>query len=108
MGFNLTADESFQMGMNSRERKLDEIERRLAVVEKKLESDVRENVRGEWIEWKKCTPFYIQDLYKCSKCNESYLKELVYFLDNLQYRFCPNCGADMRGRSEDGRTNDIS
>lgn len=67
-------------------------------------ADVRENVHGEWIEWQKCTPFYIQDLYKCSKCNESYLKELVYFLDNLQYRFCPNCGADMRK----GETNERS
>lgn len=46
MGFNYTADESFQMGMNSLERKFDEmIERRLAVVEKKLASDVVEVVR---------------------------------------------------------------
>lgn len=64
-------------------------------------ADVRENVRGEWIEWQKCTPFYTQDLYKCSKCNESYLKELVYFSDNLQYHFCPNCGANMRKGEKD-------
>lgn len=101
MGFNLTADESFQMGMNSRERKLDETERRLAVVEKKLASDVRENVHGEWI-------FIPIDDSRgrrtgdmrcvCKKCNY----EIVLPFSKAPYNYCPYCGADMRKGETNG------
>jgi len=53
-------------------------------------ADVRENVKGEWIEK------YIERegyCYFCSNCN---LEVLESDLSN----FCPNCGADMRGKKE--------
>ena len=52
-------------------------------------ADVRENVKGEWIlkstngEWFDC----------CSKCG--------YVEWDNPSNFCPNCGADMRQRSEE-------
>lgn len=91
MGFNYTADEAFQMGMNSRERKLDEIERRLAVVEKKLASDFRENVHGEWV------PAHINSrrAWECSLCG---YQPVNYDRKIMPYeKFCANCGAFMRG-----------
>ena len=49
-----------------------------------LTDDVRENVRGEWIDAQ--YPFS-----KCSICD-------CYFdTANNETNFCPNCGADMRG-----------
>lgn len=47
-------------------------------------ADVRENVRGEWIDF--------WDRYRCSVCN----MEGTY-----EENFCPNCGADMRERRTD-------
>ena len=52
-------------------------------------ADVRENVRGEWIE-------VLIDTYggghftysKCSVCQSEQI---------IDSNFCPNCGADMRG-----------
>lgn len=82
MGFNYTMDiatiisDVMQMG-----RKLDEIERRLAVVEKELASDVRENVRGRWED---CSNGWM-----CSECYHSQIHETNY---------CPNCGANMKGK----------
>lgn len=45
--------------------------------------DVRENVRGEWID--------MGSGQVCSECHE-----IQYGYDNYR-RYCPNCGADMRG-----------
>lgn len=47
-------------------------------------ADVRENVRGEWLEADDEDPCY----YRCSICGR-----MVDVICN----FCPNCGADMRG-----------
>ena len=64
-------------------------------------SDVRENVKGEWIDTTS------GEHYKCSHCgalapiwiDESnsceYDKDISEWLSD----FCPNCGADMRGES---------
>ena len=46
-------------------------------------SDVRENVRGEWI-------INGQTAYTCSNCSA------IYSFGN-SYRFCPWCGAQMGG-----------
>ena len=58
-------------------------------------ADVRENVKGEWIERK---PVHFGKVIKglgsvfvCSVCGEE--------VDCKPYNFCPNCGADMRGKS---------
>ena len=56
-------------------------------------ADVRENVKGEWIERTnpnlgKC----LRDSIECSVCG-------CYFCEHdlVRRSFCPNCGADMRG-----------
>lgn len=55
-------------------------------------ADVRENVRGEWID----AGEYPWD--KCSICG--------YYADyHDEFNYCPNCGADMRG-GNNGKRND--
>ena len=59
-------------------------------------ADVRENVRGEWVERKDIYPHKPDGeitswTYKCSRCNQ---------LSQLKYDFCFNCGADMRGMND--------
>ena len=54
-------------------------------------ADVRENVRGEWIDFGH--DFYGDYEYKCSSCGMT---------ANYTTDFCPNCGADMRG-GQDGK-----
>lgn len=58
-------------------------------------ADVRENVKGEWIERK---PVHLGKVIKglgsvfiCSVCGEE--------VDCKPYNFCPNCGSDMRPSS---------
>lgn len=46
-------------------------------------ADVRENKHGEW---RFVSPF----IYRCSWCSA---------LTSIQFNFCPNCGADMRGET---------
>lgn len=49
-------------------------------------ADVRENVRGEWIEQEDDYYHY----WECSECG------IGVGLDDIR-NYCPNCGADMRG-----------
>ena len=49
-------------------------------------ADVRENVKGEWIRRK--------DTIQCSQCKAKWIDH-TYLIET--FRFCPNCGADMRG-----------
>ena len=56
-------------------------------------ADVRENIHGEWVEWKARYGRY-RGIPVCSNCNTGYP---IYAKD---YKFCPNCGADMRGKVE--------
>ena len=35
---------------------------------------------------------------RCSKCKRWLTTSYMYYL--TQYKFCPNCGADMRGKAE--------
>lgn len=74
----------------------------LAFIDAQPTADVRENVRGEWINTTS------GEHYKCSQCgtlapiwiDESnsyeYYKDISEWLSN----FCPNCGADMRGEKD--------
>lgn len=50
------------------------------------EKDVRENVKGEWLHKKITDDYHVTG--QCSNCHERRR------IDN----FCPNCGADMRGK----------
>jgi hypothetical protein len=47
-------------------------------------ADVRENIKGEWIEKEEHGTFWVV----CNKCNKQHA---------FSTNFCPNCGADMRG-----------
>ena len=64
-------------------------------------ADVRENVRGEWI-WisstydrKPC-----EMVYECNKCHHKTIVQSLG-MDSPWEKFCPNCGADMRGENDD-------
>ena len=60
-------------------------------------ADVRENVRGGWYLEEEPDGYYHAI---CSVCD--------YWADEDAYKynwnFCPNCGADMRGEEDGGRT----
>ncbi len=45
--------------------------------------------KGEWIE--------IERGIKCSKCGAQIM---CFHVQAEEYNFCPNCGADMRGKAE--------
>lgn len=55
-------------------------------------ADVRENVRGEWIE---VTDENFASTYYCSNCHNAPIVNLYGEYDFSIY--CPKCGADMRG-----------
>ena len=65
------------------------------IVDAQPTADVRENVRGEWIEKKpmnfgKCVNG-LGSIFKCSVCGEE--------ISCCTTNYCPNCGADMRGEA---------
>ena len=53
--------------------------------------------RGEWEERKVSSEKVIDEWQsaRCSVCGLYHTTPYMYFFDN--YKFCPNCGADMRG-----------
>lgn len=56
-------------------------------------ADVRENVRGEW-ELVNKLPDRDGKWVRCSVCRRS--EHFEYNNAKLTWKFCPNCGADMR------------
>ena len=54
-------------------------------------ADVRENVKGEWKSSRPDEPMF--GFYYCSLCGRK--------RTSPQDKFCPNCGADMRGGNND-------
>ena len=46
---------------------------------------------GEWLEWELFSTNSRWYRYECSCCGEKYNKDITY------WKFCPECGADMRG-----------
>lgn len=50
----------------------------------KDDSCLKKQIPGKWVMGK---PLVFE--YHCSKCK---------FTSNIRYKFCPNCGADMRGK----------
>ena len=56
-----------------------------------------EREKGEWIAediHNCCTEF------KCSKCGYMHNFTHLYGIPTADYPYCPNCGADMRGKAE--------
>lgn len=64
-------------------------------------ADVRENVRGEWLEKevvddRKDAKIQQWQQARCSVCDKWHTTPYMYYFTN--YNFCPNCGSDMRGK----------
>lgn len=59
-------------------------------------ADVRENVRGEWVE-----KYYFdgKNVHCCSEC-----RSIIGLVQTYVYNFCPFCGADIKGK-QNGNTN---
>lgn len=81
----------------SRGNRLDVIKNILRDVNAIPASDVRENVRGKW-ELVDKLPEPDGKWVRCSVCRSS--EHLEYNHAKLTWKFCPNCGADMRGNEK--------
>ena len=71
------------------------IEQITGIIKQLPSADVRENVRGEWIE-----ADTDKDFVTCSICkNKGYKDRMAWRPDYAKkyFNFCPNCGAYMRG-----------
>ena len=44
--------------------------------------------------WEECGQYDVYDYYQCSECG--------YFSFDGETNYCPNCGAKMEGKNEDG------
>ena len=66
-------------------------------------ADVRENVRGKWIDMDSDLEKY--DDIRCSCCMHAFTVDAYHWTDigfiKDDLNFCPNCGADMRGESDE-------
>ena len=70
------------------------------IVNNQPTADVRENVKGEWIE---DNPRKKSMMWRCSVCGRiAYyptIGERKSYKKHCGYNYCPNCGADMRGEA---------
>lgn len=65
-------------------------------------AEVEERKKGEWVIHETETDRY--DDMKCPFCKKSYTVD-AYRIDDIgftaaDFNYCPNCGADMRGKQE--------
>lgn len=62
---------------------------------------LKERPQGEWLEVKEEVHYDYWTVCECSLCKHSWvLGELSIEDIKDDYKFCPNCGADMRGGRE--------
>ena len=63
-------------------------------------ADVRENIRGEWIEDNSREKSM---MWRCSVCGRIAYYPTIgkrkSYKKHCGYNYCPNCGADMRGEA---------
>ena len=68
--------------------------------ERQFEADKADRPQGEWIEESRYDDeewiSHRADFYKCSICGKR-----VNLFQMRSYRFCPNCGAKMKGVDDD-------
>ena len=63
----------------------------IRVVREMPEADVVEHKKGKWISRK--NELKNKDWWTCSECQGRF---------DYEWKFCPNCGADMREESDNG------
>ena len=66
-------------------------------IEQTETADVRENVRGEWLPHTIDGNVWSIDKDVCSVCKETFYQISE---TGCVWNFCPNCGADMRGKDD--------
>ena len=76
------------------ERRLERNEITLGEFERLVDIEVIEPKRGEWKEWIDCEG---EVFWKCSACGQASEASAAGIL----YKFCPFCGADMRGKDDE-------
>lgn len=64
------------------------------IIKRQPPADVRENVRGEWLQHTIDGNVWSIDKDTCSVCKETFYEISE---TGCVWNFCPNCGADMRG-----------
>ena len=76
----------------------------MVYVIKSLPSAQPERKKGKWIEFDSSEDKY--DVIKCPCCKHTFIVDSYHWTDigfiKDDFKFCPNCGADMRGKT-DGR-----
>lgn len=67
-------------------------------------ADVRPVKRGEWKETMEPMGWTEEACAECSVCGETFVLD-EYAIEDIQreFKFCPNCGADMRPVTDDGQ-----
>lgn len=69
-------------------------------IKKTEKAEARESGRWEQKEVYDCKGRFEQFQHaRCSVCGKYHTTPYVYYFDD--FKFCPNCGADMRERSEE-------
>ena len=66
----------------------------IGTIEEVPTADVRENIKAHWVTQKIGNG---ETRYTCPECGASYQADSR---DRWEFRFCPNCGADMRGEQD--------
>lgn len=71
----------------------------LYILNKLPAADVVEVVHGEWKETTQPLGFEEVKCATCSACNDDWIMDEDVCIDDYKthWKYCPNCGADMRG-----------
>lgn len=68
----------------------------IAMIDSAPTLDVQPVRRGEWVHGRRNGAYGIW----CSRCGTGWAESPNYEVIAASHNFCPNCGADMRGRNE--------
>ena len=61
-----------------------------------LPSAQPKRMRGRWVKDEEASSQHLESIYVCSACNNM---EAWGEVEKNTFKFCPNCGADMRGEN---------
>ena len=57
-----------------------------------------ERMKGRWVKDEEASSQHSESIYVCSACNNM---EAWGEVEKNTFKFCPNCGADMRGKDDE-------